>query len=372
MLVIEPLETNTGATAGMTTAEDRPSGAHLLVIRLSAMGDVAMTVPVLQTLVKQHPCLRITVLSRAFFKPMFEGIPGVSFYAADIRGAHRGILGLYRLYGALKTLDIDAVADLHHVLRSNVLKFFFRLGGFRVVQIDKGRKEKRALTRATNRIFRPLKTTHQRYADVFGELGYGIDMSRPVFTRKRAFPEGVEQPEGAAGRPLKKIGIAPFAAFDGKMYPADLMEDVIRKLSEDGRYVLYLFGGGTEEKEVLERLQSRYSRVFNMAGKLTFGDELSLISNLDTMVAMDSGNAHLAAIFGVRTITLWGVTHPYAGFYPLGQEPGFALLSDRQKYPLIPTSVYGKKFPEGYENAMRTIAPDAVVSKILQVTGTGN
>ncbi|RNL88679.1 lipopolysaccharide heptosyltransferase family protein [Sinomicrobium pectinilyticum] len=331
------------------------------------MGDVAMTVPVLQTLVKQHPYLRITVLSRAFFRPVFDGIPGVSFYGADIRGKHKGIPGLYRLYRELKGLGIDAVADLHNVLRSKILRLFFLAGGFRVVQIDKGRGEKKALTRERNKVFVPLKTTHRRYADVFEKLGYGIDMSRPVFSEKRELTGELRQLLGAeelTGR--KTIGIAPFAAFRGKMYPPDLMEEVIRKLDEKGKYTLLLFGGGKEEKKALDALQSRYAHVVNVAGKLSFEQELALISNLDVMVAMDSGNAHLAAIYGVRTITLWGVTHPYAGFYPFGQDMDDALLPDREKYPLIPTSVYGNKFPGGYEDVMRTISPDEVVEKILK------
>ncbi|MGS2741665.1 glycosyltransferase family 9 protein [Sinomicrobium sp. M5D2P17] len=342
-------------------------GPRILVIRLSAMGDVAMTVPVLQTLLKQHPYLRITVLSRAFFRPVFDGIPGVSFYEADIRGKHKGIPGLYRLYRELKELGLDTVADLHNVLRSNILKLFFLAGGFRVVHIDKGRRAKKALTREKNKVFVPLKTTHQRYADVFEKLGYGIDMSRPVFSAKRELTGEMRQLlqiEGFSER--KMIGIAPFAAFKGKMYPPDLMDEVIRKLNEGGQYTLLLFGGGKEEKQALDLLQSRYAHVVNVAGKLSFEQELSLISNLDVMVAMDSGNAHLAAMYGVKTITLWGVTHPYAGFYPFGQDMHNALLSDREKYPLIPTSVYGKKFPEGYEDVMRTIAPDEVVEKIVE------
>ncbi|MGS2763529.1 glycosyltransferase family 9 protein [Sinomicrobium sp. M5D2P9] len=368
-MAIEKASTNThpvvpgSISAPLATGTERREGARILVIRLSAMGDVAMTVPVLQTLIKQHPCLRITVVSRAFFRPVFEGIPGVSFFEADIRGKHKGIPGLYRLYRELKAPGVDVVADLHNVLRSNILKLFFLAGGCRVVQIDKGRREKKALTRERNKVFAPLKTTHQRYTDVFEKLGYGIDMSRPVFSGKRELTPATEQLL-TAGR--KRIGIAPFAAFKGKMYPADLMEEVIGKLNERGEYTLLLFGGGKEEKQALDALQARYAHVVNVAGKLSFGEELSLISNLDVMVAMDSGNAHLAAMYGIRTITLWGVTHPYAGFYPLGQDMNNALLPDREKYPHIPTSVYGKKFPEGYEDVMRTIAPDAVVKKILE------
>ena len=81
---------------------------------------------------------------------------------------------------------------------------------------------------------------------------------------------------------------------------------------------------------------------------------------------MDSGNAHISAMYGIPTITLWGVTHPYAGFYPFGQNETNALLADREMYPLIPTSVYGNKFPEGYDQVMETISPEMVLKKIAQ------
>jgi ADP-heptose:LPS heptosyltransferase len=82
------------------------------------------------------------------------------------------------------------------------------------------------------------------------------------------------------------------------------------------------------------------------------------------MLSMDSGNAHLAAILGVKVITLWGATHPFAGFSPFNQPLENALTADSSLYPKLPTSVYGNKKVAGYEDAMRTILPINVVEKI--------
>ena len=84
-----------------------------------------MTVPVLRALTTQHPELKITVVTRSFFKPFFQDLENVSVYEADLKGKHKGILGLYKLSKELKALNFDAVADLHNVLRSKILKFFF-------------------------------------------------------------------------------------------------------------------------------------------------------------------------------------------------------------------------------------------------------
>ncbi|WP_422106686.1 glycosyltransferase family 9 protein [Winogradskyella sp.] len=333
-----------------------PNPKHILVIRFSAMGDVAMTVPVLRALTEQYPNLKITVVSRAFFETFFKDLKNVDFYSADLKGTHKGILGLYKLSKALKTLNFDAVADLHNVLRSNILKFFFL--GKTVLQIDKGRAEKKALT--SGQLFKQLKTTHQRYAEVFERLGYAIDLSQPLF------PEKVELSSKLKGFIAnvkhKTVGIAPFAAHKSKMYPLDQMEELIVELSKD--YNIILFGGGKNEVEFLSAIEDKYSKVHSVAGKLNLDEELTLISNLDLMLSMDSGNGHLAAMLGVKVITIWGVTHPYAGFAPFNQPDDYALVADRAQYPLVPTSIYGNKYPDGYEAAAGSISVKTIVSKV--------
>lgn len=340
------------------------SSKHILVIRLSAMGDVAMTVPVIKAMIRAYPTIRITVVSRAFLKPIFDNIPNVSFYTADVKGKHKGVLGLYKLYKELKALQIDVVADLHNVLRSKILGTYFKIGGYEVCKIDKGRAEKKALTQTKDKTFKQLKTTHERYADVFNKIGYAISLSKEDVLAQRKLTKKITD---FVGEDQKKwIGIAPFAAFAGKTYPFDLMEEVIAKLSEANLYKVILLGGPADKKQ-LATLSNAYEDVINGAGLFTFKEELALISNLDIMLSMDSGNAHLAAMFGRKVITIWGVTHPYAGFYPYGQPMENALLADRKQYPLLPTSIYGNKFPEGYENVMQTITPQAVFEKIKEV-----
>ncbi len=338
---------------------------HILVIRLSAMGDVAMTVPVISVLLRKYPNLRITVATRKFFAPLFSSLENVSVYEVDVTGKHKGATGLWKLFGELKRLEPDAVADLHHVLRSNTLKLFFSQTGIPFIQIDKGRAEKKALTASRNKIFEPLKTTHERYADVFKKLGFPLELAPPVFQPKETLSERTVE---LLGHDRKKwIGIAPFAAYEGKMYPLGLMKTVIKSLEKANRYKIILFGGGKKEESELHALSRQFTNTVPIAGHLDFKDELALISNLDLMLSMDSGNGHLAALYGVPTVTLWGVTHPYAGFYPFGQDPQNALLAGREQFPQIPTSVYGNKYPKGYEEAMATIAPEAVVRKIEQL-----
>ncbi|KQO34165.1 heptosyltransferase [Flavobacterium sp. Leaf82] len=335
-------------------------------MRLSAMGDVAMTVPVLRAFVKQYPEVKITVISRPFFKPFFDGIPNLDFFAFDEKDRHKGFAGLLRLFKDVKKLKVDAFADLHNVLRSKIVSLLFALSGKKRATVDKGREGKKELTRAENKIFRQLPTMFERHAKVFQELGFSLDLSsRSVGTE---FPEKAilssEILEIIGDQNSKLIGIAPFAQYDSKVYPQDLMQEVIAKLAENKEYKILLFGGGKKEIEILDLFSQPFENVINVAGKIKFQQELQLISNLDVMLSMDSGNSHIAAMLGVKVITLWGATHPYAGFLPFNQTMENALTSDRNQYPQLPTSVYGNKIVEGYEDAMRSISPNEIIQKI--------
>jgi ADP-heptose:LPS heptosyltransferase len=327
------------------------------------MGDVAMTVPVIRAVVAQYPELRLTIVSRPFFAPFFEGISNVSFFAVDVKGRHNGFMGLLRLFADLRRLEIDAVADLHNVLRSKVVRTLFALSGKRVAFTNTGRSDKKALTRAVNKDFQPVRSMFERHTDTFKGLGYAVDLSQPVFPHPAVMEDATLAVSGAK-EGFTWIGIAPFAQYESKVYPLDLMGIVIDQLASSPMYKVFLFGGGATEVERLTALAAEHSNVIVVAGKLRLPQELQLISHLDVMVSMDSGNAHIAAMQGVKVITLWGATHPFAGFKPFNQPMENCLVSNRERFPLLPTSVYGNKKVIGYEDAMRTIEPDTVVTCI--------
>jgi ADP-heptose:LPS heptosyltransferase len=338
---------------------------HILVIRLSAMGDVAMTVPVIRAFVQQYPEVKLTIVSRGFFEPFFKDIPNVSFFKVEVDKRHKGFLGLLRLFYDLKKLDINAVADLHNVIRSKTIKKLFAFIGTKTAASSKERKQKEALTRAKNKKFAPLKTVFQLHCDTFKNLGFPVNLDKPVFPKKEPLSTNIIQITG--NKTNFWIGIAPFAQYESKVYPFDLTKLLLEKLEANPNYTIFLFGGGKREKELLTKLCENKKRTINTAGIISFQEEIQLISNLDCMISMDSGNAHIAAMLGLPVITLWGATHPFAGFMPFNQSLENAIISDRKQYPMLPTSIYGKKTVNEYQDAMRTINPDEVVQKVNDV-----
>ena len=336
--------------------------AKVLVIRLSAIGDVAMTVPVLRAFSLQYPQVKITVVSRPFFEPFFSNIPNVDFFSIDLKDRHKGFFGLLKLFFDLKKLNIDLVADLHNVLRSKVVRSLFKISGKKVAATDKGRKDKRELTKLAVKTISPTKSMFQRHVETFEQLGFSIDLTKAQLPEKVLLSEEIIAITGIKNQ--KWIGIAPFAQYESKVYPIDLMQEVIDGIAHNKENKIFLFGGGEKEIQLLNQLQNQNENVIVLAGKLKFKQEIEVISNLDLMLSMDSGNAHIAAMLGIKVITLWGATHPYAGFKPFNQPDDFCLTSDRTQYSLLPTSIYGNKKVEGYEDVMRTILPEKIVFSI--------
>ncbi len=323
------------------------------------MGDVAMTVPVIKNLLDQHPGLQVTVVSNAQFAPMFDGIGRCNFHPASLKITHKGAMGIYRLFRELvKANRFTAVADLHGVLRSTLLTRFFSMAGYSTATIDKGRKEKKALTRKDDKILMPLTATHERYANVFRKLNWELtlDTALPVYNKQT-------MPLPAAtlvktGRRL--IGIAPFAQHPEKMYPLEKMKEVVATISRHS--TVFLFGGGTKETSLLQQWANDMPEVHSMAGKYSFREELHIISNLDVMISMDSANMHLASLFNIPVISIWGATHPFAGFNGWNQSADRVVSVDLS---CRPCSVFGNK-PcwRGDHACMQNITPGMIIEKL--------
>ncbi|MCF3107757.1 glycosyltransferase family 9 protein [Niabella sp. CC-SYL272] len=329
---------------------------HILVFRFSALGDVAMTVPVLRLLLAQHPQLEVTIVSIPFHQPLFEGVERLHFYGADIRNQYKGLGGLIKLARRLKKeLRFDAVADLHDVLRTQIIRRF--LGGVPVAVIDKGRNEKKELTRPRNKKLRPLKTTFQRYADVFAKLGMPVAISNQ--------PSAIRNQESETSREELWIGIAPFAKHAAKMYPLEKMKQVVRLLQQAPEHRIFLFGSKTEAP-VLEQWAEGHEHIRVVAGRYSFTEELRLIAQMDVMLTMDSANMHLASLYGVPVVSIWGGTHPWLGFYGWGQDPDHVIQTD---LPCRPSSVFGNKpCPvHGEAGCMQEITPEQVFQKVIKI-----
>src|ERR1700744_5967616 len=262
-----------------------PGKKHILVMRFSSMGDVAMTVPVLKALLAQNPDVQITYVSRPQFSPFFAGIDRLSFVMADLDKDYKGFAGIVKLSGHLKKQGkYDGVADLHGSLRTKILRRLFSLAGVPYAFIDKGRAEKKLLTRFPNKVLKALKRTVERYADVFRGLGYDLELDYKLTKQTKPLTDDIIAITGNKTQPW--VGISPFAKHKGKTYPLEKMDEVIKQLGRQD-IKLFLFGGSPVEKETCESWASTYTNVISIVRLFTMEQELVLINNLDVMLSMD-------------------------------------------------------------------------------------
>lgn len=355
----------------------KSSRPRVAVVRLSALGDVVMVLPVLYGVCRANPDTDFVFVTKKAFTGLAVSPPSnLSVIGADVKGVHKGAAGLVRLAGEIAA---DAVIDLHDVLRTKVIRSLLRLRGRRVTVFDKGRNDKKMLTTVGAAAFHAnLPDTVTRYTEAFRRAGLDTGTRETLtFTAE----ETAALPFPAKGSE-QWIGVAPFAAHHGKVYPLRHTTEVLQRLAARPDTRIFLFGGGSLETERLRELAHILPNTECVAGAgLGFARELALMSRLDVMLSMDSGNMHCAAATGTDTVSIWGQTHPKAGFSPVVCRPGqrHILLGD-DTMACRPCSVFGNRpcrrlSPEALTDTppcMNAVAPKTVVDAVTAILDRKN
>ena len=330
----------------------------ILIIRLSAMGDVALTIPVVEAFSKIYANAEIFMLTNKLFNPFFSEINNLILINPELKSKHKGFIGLFKLYKEIKKeYSIDVVIDLHDVLRSKVLRFFFTLSGVKTYKIEKGRVKKKLLVKQKRKVLKQLKHSTQRYKDVFEDAGFYFNINKKTDQKKKQLPNKFRF---SSLENVKKIGIAPFAMHKQKQYIYSKMLQVVELLNER-EYEIFIFGGGNSEKQKASIIENNFENVTSLIGKFKLEEEIAIISNLDLMITMDSSNMHIAALMGVKIVSIWGATHPYAGFTPfISDEKSFIIQNDNLS--CRPCSVFGnKECFKGTLECFETIQVDEII-----------
>ncbi|MDY3933725.1 MAG: glycosyltransferase family 9 protein [Muribaculaceae bacterium] len=338
---------------------------RVLIARFSALGDVAMTIPVLYSVCRVNPDTHFVMLTTKFAAQLFVNAPANLEVKGIDKQQYQGIRGLRRLYCQLRDeVNPEVFIDLHGVLRTHILALQFMLNGIKVRQIDKGRAGKRALTRNRNKRLLPLISSRARYREVFERAGFKFK-----YDFRSIYPDGGADSTDFADILAPHadgeiwIGIAPFAKHRGKVYPLDKMHTVVNALASRPGYKLFLFGSGDYEASILAEWADGHDNIVSMAAvKAGLAKELALLSHCNLMVSMDSANMHLASLVELTVVSIWGATHPYCGFLGFGQSEDNAV---QLNLTCRPCSVFGNKPCHTHDYFCLTgITPERIVSTV--------
>lgn len=332
---------------------------HIVIYRLSAMGDVAMMVQSVRNVLENNPNVRITLVTRPFFHVFFGRHENLSFFPLDLASRHKGFVGLLRLSKDLLSMEIDTFFDLHDVLRSKIIRSRLSLSGVNCQVFDKGRKDKLAMLNGKSE-FKQLAHSVERYNSILknSELNINDDFR---------FRLPVTENKFELNNTKKKIGFAPFSAHNSKEWGLENVKDLLSIFQSAGDFEVLLFGGGNKEETAIKALTSEYSCVKSVAGEFSMEEELSIMNKCDLFIAMDSSNMHLADLVGCKTISIWICTHPYFGFFAWSNRENSIHLNP-DKSNSIPLSIFGKLASENQhqevEKIRNQISPSDVFKKI--------
>lgn len=337
-------------------------------MRLSAMGDVAMLLPILYAVARANPEHEFTLLTQPFFSNLLLSPPdNVEAMVIDPKGEEKSFWGLSRYAERLVAERFDICLDLHDVLRTKFFRFILSISGVKIWRIHKPRQaRKRLLSQSTPRDLSPITSMLALYREVFCKAGLEAPKSiLPIELNEEALNTMLRESYPALWEDKCIVGLAPFASTESKTYDLAFSEKLAHLLLEHGLQV-YLLGGRGHEAEILEQWVEKDSRLISLAGKLDLSEELFIISKLNLMISMDSANMHLASMLGCPVLSIWCATHPSAGFLGWGQE--LSMCIQGEDLSCRPCSIFGrvKHCSQGDMPCRRSVNPEHIFSKVLE------
>ena len=316
-----------------------------------------MTVPVISVLRSTHPEIKITLLTTKFFSTLYNQIPEIDFLYFEPK--HKTLRGLYGLSKKINKINPDFIIDLHDVLRTKILRLFLINKFSNTEVVNKGRKEKKLLIRGIKS--EPLKSMHRRYAETFEALNIKINIDDFSYYKKIK----ITNHNYAFSSKDKLIGIAPFARHQCKEYSMNNIINFIKSL--DKSWQILIFGAPGNEEQKIIKLCNNESNRHVISSNYNLEEQMAIMSNLDVMISMDSANGHIASLFGIDVITIWGATHPNSGYGPLNQPKENSILPDLNKFPDLPVTIYGSDCPANYTEAINTIPYEKILDRLSKI-----
>jgi len=322
-----------------------------LVIRMSSIGDIVLTEPVVACLRAADPDAEIGFVVKERYVDLVRGNPAIARIHALRDGSARSLSSLCRDIGRRR---YEVLIDLHANLRSLFLARCVAAGV--VTRYRKRARGDAVRVRIGRAAYRADRRLVDRYLDTLSVLGIECVRRRPRF---HLDDRDVE----SAGRLLSEFGlehgsyavIVPGSKWPTKTWPADRFAEVASALaSEEGLRILVL--GSRGESVLAERVASGAPGAVNAAGRTSLGETAALLSGARLAVGNDSGPTHIAMALDTPTVAIFGPTDP-SQFDFEGHELAYADL------PCSACSFFGtRRCRLGHWLCMRTIPARDVVA----------
>ncbi|TNF30194.1 MAG: lipopolysaccharide heptosyltransferase family protein [Bacteroidetes bacterium] len=322
---------------------------RILIIRFSSIGDIVLTSPVVRALRKKYPEADIRFVTKKQYAELVQPNP-------HLNGVFLLHQSLHALGKELKAFDPELVIDLHHNLRTRVLRTL--VGGqwfaFRKLNVEKWLKVNLKVDRLPN--------AHivDRYMETLKPLGIENDRKGLDFF----FPKEFFVPDVPAALKHGFVSVVVGAKFRTKQLP----EHKLVELCNGIQHPVLLIGGPEDESLGTAIAAKSSANVFNGCGKFSLLQSAWLIKQSQLVITHDTGMMHIAAAFRKKIISIWGNTIPEFGMYPyLPAEEG-SFISEVKDLNCRPCSKIGfSKCPKGHFRCMEEQDVAAIIKNAAAV-----
>lgn len=335
----------------------------ILVIRLSSMGDILLSTPLLRQIKARYDKSEIDYVVKKRFADLLRFNPYINRLLEFDEGDMQNDLGALRKQ--LKVKRYDAVLDLHNNWRSNYLRL--GLNAKYTKQIHKDKLRQICLVYMKKNRYGTITSVPFRYLQVGRDLeiaddGKGLEIYwdhecenevKDLF-RKKNFD----------GESRSYICIAPGAGFFTKRWPVEYFQSLVKMIQQQSGDKVVIMGG-TEDRYLHDIFPSG-DRVLNLSGELKLLHSAVILSRAKGLVVNDTGLMHMATAVNTPVVAIFGCTVEELGFFPFR---GKSCVVQVEKLYCRPCSHIGrKKCPENHFRCMREIQPERVCNELIKLT----
>ena len=325
----------------------------ILIIRLSSIGDILLTSPLIRLLRRRFPSAEIDYCVKERYAELLTPHP----YLRRLLTLRRdGRWAMFRLRRQIKAENYSLVVDVHRNLRSLLL----RDGRAHTVTYPKFRWKRWLLVRLGINRYNGIYPVYQRYLSgltrwQIQDDGLGLDFFLTDEEKEFSRTWLANQQLGAETR---RIGFAIGAGHATKRWPIEYFMDLARLLQARSPVKIFLFGGKQDQPSAAEIVKALGSLAVDLCGQFSLRRSAALLAEMDLMVANDTGLMHLAIALKVKTVAIFGCTTAELGFFPVAS---FSRVVQHSHLSCRPCSHVGwPHCPRIHFRCMREIAPKQV------------
>jgi heptosyltransferase-2 len=330
----------------------------ILIIRLSSIGDIVLSTPLIRLLRNKFPSAQIDFVIKKEFAELLKFNPHLTNLIEFDTG--NGFKELLRLKSRILKERYDLIVDIHNNLRSVFLRTF---SGARVLKVNKRVFKRFLLVKFKINLYKNITPVAERYIETVSQLSIKNDnQGLELFVPKDIID--IAKDKINFSNSDRYIAIAPSAKHETKRWLPERFAEVGNRLSEKFNAKIILMGGKEDEQicKLIETMMK--NKPINVCGKTSLLESAGILSLCEMLITNDSGLMHIGSAMKTKVVAIFGSTVKEFGFFPYGTKS----VVVEKSISCRPCSHIGRdKCPKKHFKCMKEIQVDDVYDACVKL-----